>query len=560
MSENKLEKTIHPLTDFVGEEEINHPDANKVTYYYEGICPKTGKKLKLPRTVLAEKIALSLCRQLDEANLKVAKGKMIGILIVKDTEGNMGVIKAFSGFWNGKREKTGWVSQIPSSSLLRFAEKVTLKELNEIKWRIIELENLPVRRDYEQLNQQFQQEWEELRKLHRQKKEERDRKREAIRNSSLPREQIEQKILQLDNESRKDDWERRKFKQKWKEKLEPLKLEIGKADAEIMELKSKRKELSRKLQKQMQIGYTITNFAGESLSVGRILGKEFIPTGTGDCCAPKLLHHAAVNQLTPIAMAEVWWGETSPNGEKVAGKFYPACKERCQPLLGFLLSGLSNLSPLPKQYPPLSIPTIYEDEYLLVVDKPSGLPSVPGRGIEHYDSVVARLSRKPGYEEITAVHRLDKDTSGILVLAKKKEILGCLQKLFANRQVEKIYEAILDGVIDSKEGIISLPLWANPLTSPRQEVNWLKGKPSITSYRLLEVTSSETRLQLIPYTGRTHQLRIHCASGLGVAIKGDRIYGRKDDNSPRLYLHAREIRFLHPATGDCLHLKTTTPF
>lgn len=560
MSGNKLEKIIHPLTDFVGEEEINHPDADKVTYYYEGICPKTGKTLKLPRTILAEKVALSLCRQLDEANLKVAKGKMIGVLIVRDREGNTGVIKAFSGFWNGEREKTGWVSQIPSSSLLRFAEKMTLKELNEIKWRIIQLENLPIRRDYDQLNQQFQREWEELKQLHRQKKEARDRQRDALKNSSLPPDIINQKMLLLDDESRKDDWERRRFKQKWKEKLEPLKTEIDKADAEIIELKGRRKELSRKLQKQMQMGYTITNFAGESLSVGRILGKEFIPTGTGDCCAPKLLHHAAVNQLTPIAMAEVWWGETSPNGEKVAGKFYPACKERCQPLLGFLLSGLSNLPLLPKQHPPEHMPIIYEDEYLLVVDKPSGLSSVPGRGIEHYDSVVARLSQIEEYKEITAVHRLDKDTSGILILAKKKEILGRLQKLFANREVEKIYEAILDGVIDSKEGIISLPLWANPATRPRQEVNWLKGKPSITSYRLLEATSSETRLQLIPHTGRTHQLRIHCAFGLGVAIKGDRIYGKKEDDSPRLYLHAREIKFFHPATGDCLHLKTVTPF
>nr|WP_308254016.1 pseudouridine synthase [Geminocystis sp. GBBB08] len=556
-----------------------------ITYYYQGICPQTGVSLTLPRTILAEKIALSLCRQLKEINFYTVKGKMLGILIVKNNQGKLGVIKAFSGLLNGRKEVNGWVSQIPSNSVIALAENLTLKQLDAIKQEILNLQNLPIREEYEQLLAEYQNQWRNLKAIHRHRKEVRDNKRNLYSETFekpdlilglvilsqrrkgakfffqlLLEFNLKKKLYNLQQESRRDDWERRNLKHQWQEKLKPLEEVINNANFKIQQLKLQRKELSKQLQAQMQTAYTLTNFSGDSLSIGNLVNKTFIPTGTGDCCAPKLLHYAATNNLQPIAMAEFWWGENSPNGEKIEGKFYPACAERCQPLMGFLLSGLPTFTPIDTQQ---SIPIIYEDDYLLVVNKPSGLLSVSGRGSNKFDSVLSRfrhISRDNCNHQLTTVHRLDQDTSGILILAKTKESYLHLSQQFAQRKVSKIYEAILDGLISESEGIVDLPLWSNPLTRPRQEVNYDYGKPSVTHFQVITIEKGQTRLQLKPITGRTHQLRVHCAKGLGVAIKGDRFYGISEDNSRRLCLHAREINFIHPQEKTIIHLNTETPF
>lgn len=583
-----LDKLLHSLTDFVSQEEITEKEV--VTYYYQGICPKTGVNFKLPRTVLAEKIALSLCHQLKTTNFSTVKGKMLGILIVKNSQGKLGVIKAFSGLLNGKKEVNGWVSQISSNSVIALAENLTIKQLDEIKNEIIILENLIIRQEYKQLKIEYENQWQELKAIHHQRKEIRDRKRilytDNFNNSylviiltsqfllalSYKNNQtiffyrlllefaINKNFYNLQQESRKDDWERRNLKHQWQKKIKPLEEVINQANLKIKQLKQQRKELSKQLQAQMQTAYTITNFTGDSLSVGKLLGKTFIPTGTGDCCTPKLLHHAATNDLQPIAMAEFWWGENSPNGEKIEGHFYPACEERCQPLMGFLLSGLSTITPVEIQE---SIPIIYEDDWLFVVNKPCGLLSVSGRGSKNFDSVLSRfrqIFRDNRNYDITTVHRLDQDTSGILILAKTKESYFHLSQQFAQRQVKKVYEAVLNGLISESRGIIDLPLWSNPLTRPRQEVNYDDGKPSVTHFQVMGIENQETRLQLEPITGRTHQLRVHCLEGLGVPIKGDRFYGKSEDNSLRLHLHAREIKFIHPHQQKMIHLQAQTPF
>ncbi|BAQ60430.1 ribosomal large subunit pseudouridine synthase A [Geminocystis sp. NIES-3708] len=583
-----LDKLLHPLTDFVSSADIEEKEI--ITYYYQGICPKTEVNLKLPRTILAEKIALSLCRQLKEANFSTVKGKMLGILIVKNSQEKLGVIKAFSGLLNGKKEVNGWVSQISSNSVIALAENFTLKQLDEIKNEILALENLIIREEYKQLKIEYENQWRELKAIHHQRKEIRDKKRilytDTFNNSylviaiasiflltfSLNNNQtrfsyglllefdINKKLYNLQQESRKDDWQRRNLKHQWQEKIKPLEEVINQANLKIKQLKQQRKELSKQLQAQMQTAYTITNFMGDSLSIGKLLDKTFIPTGTGDCCTPKLLHYAATNNLQPLAMAEVWWGENSPNGEKIEGYFYPACEERCQPLMGFLLSGLPRVEAIDTQE---SIPIIYEDEWLLVVNKPSGLLSVSGRGSKNFDSVLIRFKqifRDNRNYDITTVHRLDQDTSGILILAKTKESYLHLSQQFAQRQVKKVYEAVTDGLISSSQGIINLPLWSNPLTRPRQEVNYDDGKPSVTHFQVMGIENEETRLQLKPITGRTHQLRVHCAEGLGVAIKGDHFYGKSKDNSLRLHLHAREIKFIHPQQQKMIHLQAPTPF
>ncbi len=552
-----LDKLLHPLTDFVCTEDISTNQI--ITYYYQGICPQTGEHLQLPRTVLAEKIAVSLCRKLTQSGWQTDKGKMLGVLIVKDEKGKLAVIKAFSGYFAGKKQVTGWVDQISGYPVIAIAEKLTLQKLDEIKQQIIDRQHLSVRQESPKLKQEFQQQKQELKQIHRQRKQARDKRRECLKENILDNE-LQQQISQLQQESRQDDWERRKLKHQWQQRLKPLEEQINLANKQIQQLKQTRKEVSRQLQEQMQTAYTLTNFAGNSLSVGKLMGKTLIPTGTGDCCKPKLLHHCATHNFTPIAIAEIWWGETSPNGDKVAGQFYPACEERCQPLMGFLLSGLPSPQTIDHS---LSIPIIYEDDYLLAVNKPSGLLSVASRGSNKFDSVVSRfrqISTPESNVYLNAIHRLDQDTSGILLLAKDEQTYTHIAQQFAQRQVKKIYEAIVNGIINEVEGKIDLPLWGNPLSRPRQEVNYEKGKPSVSYYHVVQTQGNTTRIEFKPVTGRTHQLRVHSVQGLGVEIKGDRLYGKLEDSNQRLYLHGREIIFTHPINQQVIHLKTKTPF
>ena len=247
-------------------------------------------------------------------------------------------------------------------------------------------------------------------------------------------------------------------------------------------------------------------------------------------------------------MAEFWWG--NPSLDKTPGEFYPACTERCQPLLGFLLSGLAP--------PPLirSLTVLYEDAELIAVDKPAGLLSVPGRRLATQDSVVSRL-RQYG-KDLKAVHRLDQATSGILLLAKDLATHRQVSQQFAQRQVYKSYEALLAGKPGKASGLIDLPLWGDPSQRPRQVVDWRFGKPSQTQFRVLS-SSETTRVEFLPLTGRTHQIRVHAADseGLATAILGDSLYGQAND---RLYLHAKILRLHHPQTGQVLHLQSETPF
>jgi tRNA pseudouridine32 synthase / 23S rRNA pseudouridine746 synthase len=246
----------------------------------------------------------------------------------------------------------------------------------------------------------------------------------------------------------------------------------------------------------------------------------------------------------------------------VQGEFYGACVERCQPLMGFLLAGLLS------QPAELALTIIYEDEYLIAVDKPGGLLSVPGRTIDLQDSVLTRLRQL--YPEIYTVHRLDRDTSGILLLARDKQTYRHLSQQFEHRQIHKVYEAILGGILEIEQGsnaqahplrVVDLPLWGDPLDRPRQQVDFNLGKPSLTKFQVLEHIDGYTRIEFMPVTGRTHQLRVHAADdrGLGMCILGDRLYGCQA-NAKRLHLHARELTFTHPYTLERIQLQTQSPF
>ena len=303
------------------------------------------------------------------------------------------------------------------------------------------------------------------------------------------------------------------------------------------------------------------------------------PGGTGDCCAPKLLQYAYQNDLKPLCMAEFWWGPSPKSEIRHHGQFYPACRGKCKPVLTWMLQGL-DVDPSPDEagFPHLGVEIVYEDESLAVLNKPAGMLSVPGR-TEDYSVATWAQERWPGSQP---VHRLDMWTSGIIIIAKTNEAYQTLQKQFTEHTVKKKYLAIVEGAPKQEHGIIDLPLLCDPMNRPRQVVDFERGKRAITEYRVLSPpkffakqsgkaerggamgglnrgSGSFSLLALWPHTGRTHQLRMHCAheQGLGCPIMGDELYGTKAD---RLYLQAQAISFVHPATGKKMHFELPAAF
>ena len=217
---------------------------------------------------------------------------------------------------------------------------------------------------------------------------------------------------------------------------------------------------------------------------------------------------------------------------------------------------------MPVAEPRKMLPIIYQDKWLIVINKPANILSVPGRYLKNQDSVLSRLRNLLSDSfNLNAVHRLDLETSGILILARDKDTYIKLNLQFEKKQIHKVYEAVLSGVIDLKFGSIALPLWGNPENRPYQQVNWKRGKPSMTEFQVIGKEGNCDRIEFLPLTGRTHQLRVHAADvrGLGIPILGDRLYGCSAVAS-RLHLHAREISFQHPQLGERLYLKAETPF
>ncbi|MGI2905495.1 pseudouridine synthase [Tolypothrix sp. VBCCA 56010] len=539
---------LHPLSDFIDNYTVSN---SSPSYYYQGHCPEGGELLKLPRTSLVEAIAHKLMQHLAQNDLYCREGKMYGILLVELPLGEQRIIKAFSGLLNGKSIVEGWVPPIPGRDEVALEEACTLGQLEAIKQEIITLKQLPQRQQYETLKSEFDIKLQKISDRHQNYKQQRHEKRQILC-QTLTGEALIIALEQLDEESRQQKIERRHLKRLRDDTLQPLQQIIETADIQIRELKQQRKQLSRQLQTQIHAAYTLVNFLGESQSLQQLIPGG-LPTGTGDCCAPKLLHYAATHNLKPLAMAEFWWGASSAQ-DKIQGEFYGACVERCQPLMGFLLSGL-------RPNPPEVLPIIYEDEWLIAVNKPPGLLSVPGRYRDRQDSVVTRLHQKlPDGMAIASVHRLDQETSGILLLARDRSSHRQLSQQFQQRQIYKIYEAVLSGLLTIDEGAIELPLWGDPQNRPYQQVDE-RGKLSLTHFRVIAREKDYTRIEFIPKTGRTHQLRVHAADvrGLGVSILGDRLYGCVN-NANRLYLHARELRFQHPQTGQTVHLRANTPF
>ena len=391
-----------------------------------------------------------------------------------------------------------------------------------------------------------------------------------------------------------------------KEKEQPLR----EMEERILSLKRQRQQLSDSLQRWLFEQYVMLNEQGERkslldifsspdftdrpsqtevttpLSLGEGLGmRPLPPAGSGDCCAPKLLQYAFAHGLKPLCLAEFWWGAPPKAEIRHHLHFYPPCRGKCLPILRWMFSDFrwgednesryevrgtryensdearasgpdSNLAPsYPRAFAPTIVATtiLYEDDYLAVVNKPAGMLSVPGKiGGRSVES----LMRQRWHDDITPiiVHRLDMDTSGLMVVARTKWAHQQLQEQFARHEVSKRYEAILDGPWPASlpaEGTISLPLRPDIDDRPRQLVDPVNGKEAKTRYRLAPLGGDKRGISLFPLTGRTHQLRVHCAhlDGLGIPILGDALYGKPAD---RLYLHAAEITFRHPKTGELL--------
>jgi tRNA pseudouridine32 synthase / 23S rRNA pseudouridine746 synthase len=539
---------------------------------------------------MSEEIARGLMQYLAADDSYAVEGKMYGILLVSMPWGEQRILKAFSGLLNGCSVVDGWVPPIPGRDRVALNEAGTLTRLEAMKQELIALNQLPQRQEYQTLLGEFELQLQVLSERHRNCKQQRDEQRQLLCQTLSP-EKLEISLEQLNQASRLEKIERKQLKQQRDQTLGPLKQLIEAADGRMRVLKQQRKELSRELQAQMHEAYTLMNFGGESRSLCSLMPPNSIPTGTGDCCAPKLLHCAAVHNLKPLAMAEFWWGP--PSGDKVPGEFYGACSDRCQPLMGFLLSGLAQnhsvSEPLAGVEAPLwgghgghptidrrsrgtgiepaadceqMLPIVYEDKWLIAIDKLSGLLSVPGRYLENQDSVLSRLRNLlPDGLELTAVHRLDMETSGILLLARDKETASQIRQQFEKRLIHKVYEAVLSGTVNLECGTIELPLKEDSENSLLQQVNWECGKPSVTGFKVMAKQGKYDRVEFLPLTGRTHQLRVHAADvrGLGMPILGDRLYGCRACTS-RLHLHARELSFEHPQRREWLHLQVATPF
>lgn len=491
---------------------------------------------------------------------ELQQGKMFGVLIVQTTEGEIGYLAAFSGILAGKNIHPYFVP--PIYDLLQpdgFFKKEE-EHISVINHRIRELEEDT---SYQKCRQALEEETARCSQLLSQAKaklkaakELRDRRRQTEQLS-------ESEQAAMIRESQFQKAELKRLERSLKEHLSSLQKETDTYVSQIEALKNERKSRSATLQQQLFEQFRLLNARGEVKDLCSIFAHtvhKIPPAGAGECAAPKLLQYAYFHHYRPVAMAEFWWGD-SPKAEiRHHGHYYPACKGKCEPILGHMLQGLEvEENPLLEDnHRTTVLDIIYEDDYLLIVNKPAGMLSVPGK--ETADSVYSRIRHL--YPDATGplvVHRLDIATSGLLLIAKTKEVHQNLQAQFSNRSIKKRYTALLEGIVSNEEGTIDLPLCLNPLDRPRQIVDKEHGKPAITRYRVLARTESQTLVAFYPLTGRTHQLRVHSAHSLGLhcPIKGDELYGSKAD---RLYLHAESLEFTHPVSKEKVTIEVKADF
>ena len=508
----------------------------------------------------AEEVQHYLSKQSDWQE-ELSQGKMFGVLIVQTEDGSIGYLTAFSGILAGKNIHPYFVPPVYDLLQPQGFFKIEEENISAINRRIRRLEEdkkyIDLRSNLTQTTQSAQ---DALSIAKTQLKEAKD-KRELLRKTGQLNAKEEAELIR---ESQFQKAEYKRLERSWKDKIASLQVEAGNWEKQIQELKAERKVRSAALQQQLFEQFRMLNYRGEVKTLRDIFEQtvhKTPPAGAGECAAPKLLQQAYLHHWKPIAMAEFWWGNSPKNEIRHHGYYYPACKGKCEPILRHMLQGLEvEANPMQQEAEQGNekLNIVYEDQWLLIINKPAGMLSVPGK--ERQTSIYD-LARKayPEADGPMIVHRLDMATSGLLIIAKDKKTHQHLQAQFKNRSIRKKYIALLDGVVPEDEGTIELPLCLNPLDRPRQMVDTQYGKPAITYYQVLERTDKYTRIAFYPHTGRTHQLRVHAAhpSGLHCPIIGDELYGKKDK---RLYLHAESIEFTHPVNGQYMCITKKADF
>lgn len=544
-------------------------------------------------------------------------GKMFGVLVVeyKDEEGALqrGFLAAYSGLLGGRNDWQYFVPPVFDAQQPDGHFKRTEREISAINREISAIEHDPQYlqsvAQHEEMTKRLQAEVEAF-------KVEVDvakARRDARRKSGEPLSEEEQAEMVRESQFMKAELRRRR------KAMEQAESTFHNPHATLLKsLQRKRKQMSDELQRWLFAAYRMLNAKGEErdlIDIFREYTHAMPPAGAGDCCAPKLLQYAYQHRLRPVCMAEFWWGESPASEIRHHLHYYPACRSKCLPILTHMLKGLDVApNPLAQKRHTAEPRVLYADEYILVVDKPAGMLSVPGKAddsasvsVEEYFANNSKLKIQNS-KFLKAAHRLDMDTSGLLVLARTEQAYVELQRQFASRETMKRYEAVLSGVpkhttphstfrSDVPEHItqnskfkiqnsstqpdgcleaISLPLIADINDRPRQRVDMEHGKPALTLYNIVEVRAvdantavayttkkadkSLTLVHLYPKTGRTHQLRVHCAhpQGLACPILGDPLYGT--ERADRMYLHAAELTFRHPITGEPMHFLSPSGF
>ena len=559
---------------------------------------------------LAEAAALELQRYIADADLMSTEkgcGKMFGVLVVEyeDEEGALqrGFLAAYSGLLGGRNDWPYFVPPVFDAQQPDGHFKRTEREISAINHEIAAIEHDP---EYLQSVAQHEQTKKRLQAEVDAFKAEVDAakvRRDARRKSGEPLSEEEQAEMIRESQFMKAELRRRR------KAMEQAESTLNTQHSTFLKsLQRKRKQMSDELQRWLFSAYRMLNAKGEErdlIDIFREYTHAMPPAGAGDCCAPKLLQYAYRHHLRPVCMAEFWWGESPASEIRHHLHYYPACRSKCLPILTHMLKGLDVApNPLAKKRHTAEPRVLYADEYIMVVDKPAGMLSVPGKAesvrsefsdsanisVEEYFANNSKLKIQNS-KFLKAAHRLDMDTSGLLVLARTEQAYVELQRQFASRETVKRYEAVLSGVPTQNSKLetqnsstqpsgcleaISLPLIADINDRPRQRVDMEHGKPALTLYNIVEVRAVDantavayttkkvdkgrTLIHLYPKTGRTHQLRVHCAHPLGLAcpILGDPLYGT--ERADRMYLHAAELTFRHPVTGETMHFLSPSGF
>lgn len=534
---------FHPLqTDIERPQRFNNP------FYYE----------PHPLCLIAAQAVQQYIAAQKAWEVEVNQGKMFGVLVCEDEKQRLGFLAAYSGQIDGKSSLPYFVPAVfdylqPESYFMKGV--ATLDEMNAA---IRQMESNPhiqeLRQSVETLRRTFSIEENAFKDKIKAAKDERDR----IRRGNLP---FNEEALVKESQFMKAEYKR--IKKRHEAKIEHEAHLLQETEDTIKKEKRLRKEISDHLQHWLFEHFIMLNAKGERRNLIDIF-KDTVqmtpPAGAGECCEPKLLQYAFLHHYHPLCMAMFWWGDSPKMEIRHHLHYYPACNGKCKPILKFMLQGM-DVAPNPLEATPQQkLQIIYEDDDLLVVNKPAGMLSVPGK--TRRPSVYSIVKEQfPEAEGPLVVHRLDMATSGLMLVAKTKEAHQRLQVQFKEHAIYKRYIAILSHTwnLPSDTGTISLPLRPDLSDRPRQMVDHIQGKSAITQYHVLSKDKGEVRIALYPMTGRTHQLRVHCAhqEGLNNPIKGDELYGKKAD---RLYLHAEAITFTHPKTGQRMHFEQKADF